>query len=427
MSGEAMRFEVGEAFARRMDAEDALGALRGEFLFPPHGDGHELYLLGNSLGLQPRRAREYVLAAMDDWARLGVDGHFKGSPPWMEFHVPLGEQMARVMGARPEEVVLMNSLTVNLHLMMVSFYRPTPARSKILMEATAFPSDQYAVAAQVRHHGYEPSRCVIPLAPREGEACLRHEDILEAIERHGDEVALVLLGNVNYLTGQAFDMAAITRAGHRRGCRVGFDLAHAAGNLALHLHEDGPDFAVWCCYKYLNGGPGALSGVFIHERHLRDASLHRLPGWWGNDKRSRFQMKPDFEPAPGAEGWVLSNPPILQMAALRASLELFDRATMPALRAKSVKLTGYLEFLLDQLPEGFVKSLTPREPAQRGAHLSLRFRDDPQEMLGTLRKEGIHCDFRSPDIIRAAPVPMYNSFLDVHRFVAVLARYARPA
>ncbi|WNG13873.1 kynureninase [Cystobacter fuscus] len=425
MSGEAVRFEPGEAFARRMDAEDPLRSFREEFLFPVHGDGHELYLLGNSLGLQPRKAKEYVLAAMEDWARLGVDGHFKGSPPWMEFHVGLGEQMARVVGARPEEVVVMNTLTVNLHLMMVSFYRPTPERSKILMEASAFPSDQYAVAAQVRHHGYAPEQTVIPLAPRPGEETLRHEDILDTLERHGKEIALVLLGNVNYLSGQAFDMAEITRAAHRQGCRVGFDLAHAAGNLRLSLHEDGPDFAVWCSYKYLNGGPGALGGVFIHERHLRDASLHRLPGWWGNDRRTRFQMKPDFEPAPGAEGWVLSNPPIIQMAALRASLELFDRATMPALRAKSEKLTGYLEFLIDRLPEGFVRSLTPRDPRQRGAHLSLRFTKDPQRMLETLRAEGIHCDFRYPDIIRAAPVPLYNSFLDVHRFVSVLERYAR--
>jgi len=425
MSGEATRYEAGEAFARRMDAEDPLRAFREEFLFPRHGDGSELYLLGNSLGLQPRKAQQYVLEAMDAWATLGVDGHFKGSRPWMEYHLALGEQMARVVGAKPPEVVVMNTLTVNLHLMMVSFYRPTPERSKILMEASAFPSDQYAVTSQVRHHGYDPARTVIPLAPRAGEDVLRTEDILEALERHGKEIALVLFGNVNYLNGQAFDMAAITRAAHAQGCRVGFDLAHAAGNLRLSLHDDGPDFAVWCSYKYLNGGPGALAGAFVHERHAHDSSLHRFAGWWGNDKRTRFLMKPDYEPTPGAEGWVLSNPPILQLAALRASLELFDRATMPALREKSVKLTGYLEFLLDRLPPGFVHSLTPRDPTRRGAHLSLRFSKEPQRMLQTLRSEGIHCDFRSPDVIRAAPAPLYNSFLDVHRFVDVLERHAR--
>jgi kynureninase len=425
MSGQVTRYEVGEAFARRMDAEDPLRGFRDEFLFPRHGDEPELYFMGNSLGLQPRKAKDCVLEAMDAWASLGVDGHFKGARPWMEYHVGLGEQMARVVGALPLEVVVMNTLTVNLHLMLVSFYRPTPERSKILMEASAFPSDQYAVASQVRHHGYDPARAILPLAPREGEHWLRTEDILEAIERHGQEVALVLFGNVNYLNGQAFDMAAITRAAHAQGCRVGFDLAHAAGNLRLALHDDGPDFAVWCTYKYLNGGPGSLSAAFVHERHANDATLHRFAGWWGNDRRTRFQMKPDFEPTPGAEGWVLSNPPLLQLASLRASLEQFDRATMPALRAKSEKLTGYLEFLLDRLPPGFVRSLTPREPTQRGAHLSLRFTEDPQAMLRTLRSEGIHCDFRSPDVIRAAPAPMYNSFLDVHRFVAVLERSAR--
>ncbi len=425
MSGAVTRYEAGEAFARKMDAEDPLRGFREEFLFPLHGDQPELYLLGNSLGLQPRKAKQYVLEAMESWATLGVDGHFRGERPWMEYHVGLGEQMARIMGARPAEVVVMNTLSVNLHLMMVSFYRPTPARSKILMEASAFPSDQYAVASQVRHHGYDPARTVIPLAPREGESVLRPEDILEAIERHGQEIALVLFGNVNYLSGQAFDMAAITRAAHAQGCRVGFDLAHAAGNLALSLHDDGPDFAVWCTYKYLNAGPGALAGAFVHERHANDPTLHRFAGWWGNDKRTRFLMKPDYEPTPGAEGWVLSNPPILQLAALRASLEQFERATMPALRDKSVKLTGYLEFLLDRLPPGFVHSLTPRDPAQRGAHLSLRFSKEPQRMLETLRAEGIHCDFRSPDVIRAAPAPLYNSFEDIHRFVGVLERHAR--
>lgn len=425
MSGEVVRFEASEAFARRLDAEDPLRALREEFLIPPHEGEPCLYLVGNSLGLQPRKAREYVLGALDDWARLGVEGHFRGSHPWLPYHEFLTEPAARLVGAKPSEVVVMNTLSVNLHLMMVSFYRPTRERSKILMEAAAFPSDQYAVASQVRLHGYDPAEAIIELAPRSGEDTLRTEDILEAIERQGSQVALVMLGNVNYLTGQAFDMAAITRAGHAKGCRVGFDLAHGAGNLRLSLHEDGPDFAVWCSYKYLNGGPGTLGGVFVHERHAQDTSLPRLGGWWGHDKQTRFQMGPEFHPMPGAEGWQLSNPPILQLAALRASLELFDRATMPALRVKSERLTGYLEFLLDRLPEGFVKILTPRDPRQRGAQLSLRFRREPKRLLEMLTAAGIHCDFRSPDIIRAAPVPLYNRYLDVYRFAEVLQRYAR--
>ncbi len=319
----------------------------------------------------------------------------------------------------------MNTLSVNLHLMMVSFYRPSGERRKILIEAGAFPSDQYAVASQVRFHGQDPDEAILRLSPREGEETLRTEDILETLERHGREIALVLLGNVNYLTGQAFDMAAITRAAHKQGCRVGFDLAHAAGNLRLSLHDDGPDFAVWCSYKYLNGGPGTLGGVFVHERHARDKDLPRFAGWWGHDKQTRFQMGPDFNPSPGAEGWMLSNPPILQLAALRASLEIFDRATMPALRRKSELLTGYLEFLLDRLPPGFVRITTPREPKQRGVQLSLRFGKEPRKLLEKLTAQGILCDFRSPDVIRAAPAPLYVSFLDVYRFAGVLESHAR--
>jgi kynureninase len=425
MSGDAVRFEASEEFARRMDAEDALRHFRDEFLFPVHEGEPAIYLVGNSLGLQPRKTKAYVLEALEDWEKLGVEGHFRGSHPWMPYHELLTEQTARLVGAHPIEVVVMNTLSVNLHLMLVSFYRPTRERPKILMEAGAFPSDQYAVASQVRFHGYDPEKDILRLAPRPGEETLRPEDILETIERHGREIALVMLGNVNYLTGQAFDMAAITRAAHQQGCRVGFDLAHGAGNLQLSLHDDGPDFAVWCSYKYLNGGPGTLGGVFVHERHARDKTLPRFSGWWGHDKQTRFQMGPDFEPIPGAEGWMLSNPPILQLAALRASMELFDRATMPALRRKSDRLTGYLEFLLDRLPPGFVRITTPRDLKQRGAQLSLRFTKEPRRLLEKLNAAGIHCDFRAPDIIRAAPAPLYNSFQDVYRFVGVLERHAR--
>ncbi|QRK11949.1 kynureninase [Archangium violaceum] len=425
MSGEGVRFEASEEFARRMDAEDALRPFRDEFLFPAHEGEPSLYFVGNSLGLQPRKAKTYVLEALEDWEKLGVEGHFRGSRPWLPYHEMLTEQTARLVGAHPIEVVVMNTLTVNLHLMMVSFYQPTRERPKILMEAGAFPSDQYAVASQVRFHGYDPDKDILRLSPREGEETLRTEDILDTLERHGREIALVLLGNVNYLTGQAFDMATITRAAHKQGCRVGFDLAHGAGNLQLSLHDDGPDFAVWCSYKYLNGGPGTLGGVFVHERHAHDKALPRFAGWWGHDKQTRFQMGPDFEPIPGAEGWMMSNPPILQLAALRASLELFDRATMPALRRKSERLTGYLEFLLDRLPPGVVRITTPRDPKQRGAQLSLRFSKEPRRLLEKLTAAGVHCDFRSPDIIRAAPAPLYNSFQDVYRFVGVLERHAR--
>jgi kynureninase len=425
MSGDAVRFEASEEFARRMDAEDPLRPFRSEFLFPLHGGEPSIYLVGNSLGLQPRKAKAYVLEALEDWEKLGVEGHFAGQRPWLPYHEMLTEQTARLVGAHPLEVVVMNTLTVNLHLLMVSFYRPTRERSKILMEAGAFPSDQYAVASQVRFHGHDPDKDILRLAPRPGEETLRPEDILETLERHGREIALVLLGNVNYLTGQAFDMAAITRAAHEQGCRVGFDLAHGAGNLRLSLHDDGPDFAVWCSYKYLNGGPGTLGGVFVHERHARNGALPRFAGWWGHDKQTRFQMGPDFEPLPGAEGWMLSNPPILQLAALRASMELFDRATMPALRRKSDRLTAWMEFLLDRLPPGFVRIITPRDPKQRGAQLSLRFSKEPRRLLEKLNAAGVHCDFRSPDIIRAAPAPLYNSFLDVYRFVGVLEGHAR--
>ncbi|MDY7228970.1 kynureninase [Hyalangium rubrum] len=424
--GDTVQFEEGEAFARRMDAVDPLRSFRDEFLFPQRADGEPVvYLVGNSLGLQPRRAREYVLEAMDDWERLGVEGHFRARRPWLPYHENLTEQMARVVGALPLEVVVMNTLSVNLHLMMVSFYRPTPERPKLIMEAGAFPSDQYAVASQVRCHGLDPQKDVLRVQPRPGEETLRTEDILGMIERHGHETALVLLGNVNYLTGQAFDMAAITRAAHAKGCKVGFDLAHGAGNLRLSLHDDGPDFAVWCSYKYLNGGPGTLGGVFVHERHARSPGIPRFEGWWGHDKATRFKMGPDFVPLPGAEGWQLSNPPILQLAAMRASLELFDRATMPALRHKGDLLTGYLEFLLDRLPPGTVQIITPRDVKARGNQLSLRFNREPRSLVTRLTEAGVLCDFREPNIIRASPAPLYCSFLDVYRFARILESHAR--
>jgi kynureninase len=419
-------FEEGEAFARRMDAEDSLRHFRNEFLFPLNRDGEPvIYLVGNSLGLQPRKAKQYVMEELEDWERLGVEGHFHARHPWLPYHETLTAQTARLVGARPLEVVVMNTLSVNLHLMMVSFYRPTRERFRILVEAGAFPSDMYAVASQARFHGFDPREAILRLEPRPGEDTLREEDILDTIDRHGPEIALVLMGNVNYLTGQAFDMKAITRAAHERGCRVGFDLAHGAGNLRLSLHDDGPDFAVWCSYKYLNGGPGTLGGVFVHERHGHMPGIPRFEGWWGHDKTTRFQMGPQFVPLPGAEGWQLSNPPILQMAVLRASMELFDQATMTALRLKGDLLTSYLEFLLDRLPPGIVQIITPRELNARGSQLSLRFRKEPKLLLAKLGEAGAFCDFREPDVIRAAPAPLYCSFLDVYRFVRILENHAR--
>jgi kynureninase len=310
----------------------------------------------------------------------------------------------------------MNSLTVNLHLMMVSFYRPTPQRHKVLIEANAFPSDQYAVKSQIQYHGYDPANSLIELAPRPGEAAIRTEDIEELIDAEGKKIALVMLGGVNYYSGQAFDFSRITEAGHAKGCVVAFDLAHAIGNLPLKLHDWNVDFAVWCSYKYLNGGPGAIAGCFVHERHARDPKLPRFTGWWGHDKENRFLMKPDFHAIPGAEGWQLSNPSILSAGALRSSLDIFDQAKMERLRAKSELLTGYLEFLLDQGRSKRFSIITPRDSAHRGAQLSLRVNENGRAICDTLAKEGIICDWREPDILRVAPVPLYNTFLDVYTF-----------
>jgi kynureninase len=400
-----MSLDRTEAYARRLDREDPLAGFREEFHVP-----HGVYLCGNSLGLMPKRARAYVEEELDAWARLAVEGHFKGPHPWMPYHRLLREPMARVVGALSSEVVAMSSLSVNLHLMMASFYRPTRDRFRILVEEGAFPSDRYAVASQARFHGFDPR-----------EAVLESDDVLAAIEEEGERIALVLIGNVNYATGRAYDVASISEAARGKGCRVGFDLAHGAGNLLLNLHDDGPDFAVWCCYKYLNGGPGTVGGAFVHERHAADRTIPRLAGWWGHDEETRFEMGPEFHPMAGAEGWQLSNPPILQMAALRASLEIFDRAGMTSLREKSEKLTGYLEALLDGLPLSRFRVITPRAKNERGAQLSLRILGGrAKAVLARLAEAGVLCDFREPDIVRVSPVPLYNRFHDVFRFVQVL-------
>jgi kynureninase len=416
-----MTFEDSESFARALDAADLLTRFREAFLIPPGPDGKPcVYLAGNSLGLQPRKARGYVAEALDAWERWGVEAHVQGAAPWLPYHELLTASTARLVGAEPEEVVVMNTLTVNLHLLMVSFYRPTQRRFRVLMEAGAFPSDRYAVASQVRFHGYEPKAAVVEVTPRPDEDTLRPEDVLAAIEREGPKLALVLLGNVNYLTGQAFDVGAVTRAAHTAGARVGFDLAHGAGNLRFRLHDDGPDFALWCSYKYLNGGPGSLGGVFVHARHRDGHALPRFEGWWGHDKASRFEMPATFVSLPGAEGWQLSNPPILQLAALRASMELFAEAGMGALAEKRELLTGYLAFLLAGLPQGAARIITPLDPKQRGAQLSIRLGKDGRGMVQRLAQAGVVVDFRAPDILRAAPVPLYNTFMDVWRFAHAL-------
>ena len=416
------QFENIASIAAQMDADDALRHFSEKFYIPKQPNGEEaIYFTGNSLGLQPKTARGYIEQELDDWARLAVEGHVHAKNPWLPYHEFLTEPMARVIGAKPIETVVMNALTVNLHLLLVSFYRPTAERYKIVIEKGAFPSDQYAVESQIKLHGYksEPG-ALIELAPREGESTLRTEDILETIEREGDSIALIMLGGVNYYTGQAFDMKAITDAGHKAGAIVGFDLAHAAGNLELHLHDWDVDFAAWCSYKYLNGGPGAVGGAFVHERHAGAFDLPRFAGWWGHDKQTRFLMGTEFHPMAGAEGWQLSNPPIFQMAALRASLEIFEEAGMSSLRAKSEKLTGYLEYLLLQIDDERISVVTPSEPNQRGCQLSIRVKNADKSLFEAISNRGVFADWREPGVIRVAPVPLYNSFSDVFRFAEIL-------
>jgi kynureninase len=410
-------FSASQDFAIAMDERDPLGNYRERFLYPKAADGSDcLYLCGHSLGLQPATTSVYIEQELKDWAQLGVEGHFRATNPWMPYHRLLTEQTAALVGAKPIEVVVMNSLTVNLHLMMVSFYRPTASKHKIVVERGAFPSDQYAVQSQIRFHGFDPASSLIELAPLPGEYCLRDEQISSLIEGSGDEIALIMLGGVNYATGQAFDMEGIALAGRARGCVVGFDLAHAAGNLQLRLHDWGPDFAVWCSYKYLNGGPGCVAGCFVHERHARSLEIPRFAGWWGHDEHSRFEVGLNFRPISGAEGWQLSNPSIVSLAALRASMNIFQEAGIERLRAKSVTLTSYLEFLLNQKMRSSFSIITPPEKGRRGAQLSIRIPTNGRALCERLTSEGVIGDWREPDTFRVAPVPLYNSYDDVFRF-----------
>ena len=408
-------------FAKEMDERDPLRDYRSQFHLPLQADGTPyVYLCGNSLGLQPKTTAQAIQQELLDWQNLGVEGHFHAKNPWLPYHEFLTEAMARVVGGKPEEVVVMNTLTANLHFMLVSFYRPTDSRNKIIIEADAFPSDKYAAESQIRFHGYDPKECLIELKARDGEVCLRPEDIEAVIATEGQNVATILLGNTNYYTGQYFNIKQITEWGHAQGCLVGFDCAHGAGNVDLQLHDSGCDFAVWCNYKYLNSGPGGMGGVFIHERHLNDPSIPRFEGWWGHNKETRFKMRDAFEPMPTAEAWQLSNPPIMALAAVWSSLKIFDEVGMPALRKKAKLLTGYLEFLLHFLGQDQVNVVTPSDPKQRGSQLSIQVKNADKRLFDAITEAGVIADWREPDVIRVAPVALYNSFEDVYRFYEIL-------
>ena len=415
-----MKFESTLSFTRKLDKSDPLRKFRSEFHLPLIKGKKVLYFCGNSLGLEPRNVKKYILEELDDWAKLAVEGHFHGKRPWLYYHKFAKESLAKLTGANSIEVVAMNQLTVNLHLMLTSFYQPTRERFKIIAEAGAFSSDQYALESQIRLHGLDPQGALIELAPRAGESVLRTGDIVSAIQQHAGQLALVLFGGVQYFSGQFFNMRTITEATHRAGAIAGFDLAHAIGNVPLQLHDDGVDFAVWCSYKYLNSGPGSLGGAFVHERHSKNESLLRMAGWWGHHEKERFQMRKGFIPMPGVDGWQLSNFPVFSGAAHLASLAIFDKAGIKKLRAKSLLLTGFLEFLLTQSGQkSRFKILTPSNPEERGCQLSILMQSDGRKIFDAITKKGVIADWREPGIIRVAPVPLYNTFEEVFRFATI--------
>ena len=412
-----MNYKNTADFALSLDAKDELRTYRDTFHIPLQKNGEEhIYMCGNSLGLQPKRTKEYLNQELEDWATFGVEGHFHAKNPWMPYHEFLTESYANIVGAKPTEVVAMNTLTVNLHLMMVSFYQPTEKRHKIIIEGDAFPSDIYAVESQIKHHGFSPKTTLIKLRPRDGESAIRTEDIQTIIEREGDEISLIMLGGVNYYTGQVFDFENITKLGHAKGINVGFDLAHAAGNIKLELHKWGVDFAVWCSYKYLNSGPGSVAAAFVHEKH-HSTNLNRFAGWWGHNKEDRFKMPDSFNPIQSAEGWQLSNPPILSLAAIRASLSIFDEVGMDKLVAKSKELTNYLLYLFNTIDTDRIEIITPEE---RGCQLSIRVQNGNKTLFDSITEKGVVADWREPDVIRVAPIPLYNTFQDVFNFYNIL-------
>ncbi|HVI82205.1 MAG TPA: kynureninase [Chthoniobacterales bacterium] len=419
-----MQFSAEEDFAKQLDSEDPLRRFREEFHLPLGKDGKPLiYFAGNSLGLMPKSARKIVDEELDDWAKLGVDAHLEAKTPWYTYHEPLREPTARMVGAKPVEVICMNGLTVNLHLMMATFYWPTRSRFKVLMEDPAFPSDTYAIKTQIRHRGLDPKNALILASPRKGEFTIRTEDIVDVIEKNRDTLAVVMIAGVNFFTGQLFDISTITKAAQKHGITVGVDLAHAVGNVPLSIRDWNVDFAVWCSYKYLNAGPGAIAGAYLHERHATNTKLPRLAGWFGNDPNTRFQMQlePEFIPVASADAWQVSNPPIFSMAPLRASLSIFDKVGgMEPLRAKSINLTGYLEFLLNNAGSKRYSVITPRDANARGCQLSILARENPKELFKILQAAGVKCDFREPNVIRVAPTALYNTFHEVWRFADVL-------
>lgn len=418
-----MSFENSLEFARKLDNQDDLRTYRDQFVFPQHKGKNVIYFTGNSLGLQPKSAKKYVDEIMNDWANLAVEGHFKAEKPWWDYHERFSGKLAKIVGAKPSEVTVMNTLTVNLHLLMVSFYRPTKKRYKIICEEKAFPSDQYMIASQVRFHGFDPEDAVVKIKKREGENVFRKEDILQKIREVGEECALVLLGGVNYYNGQVFDLEAITRAGHAIGALVGWDLAHAAGNVELKLHEWEVDFAAWCSYKYMNSGPGNASGCFINEKYHGKKDIPRFEGWWGHNKKRRFLMEPEFEPENGANAWQISNAPVLALAPYLASLEMFDEVGMPALIKKRNKIVAYLEFILreiDEEVESNFEIITPSNQEERGTQLSVFLHGEGKELFNYLTENGVVTDWREPNVIRLAPAPFYCSFEDMYRFGQIL-------
>lgn len=416
-----MSFENTLAYARQLDSEDPLASYRDKFHIPKDKNGQDwLYFTGNSLGLQPKTTQKYIQQELDDWANYGVEGHFEAKNPWMPYHELLTASMAKIVGAKPIEVVVMNTLTTNLHLLMVSFFRPTKTKYKIVIESDAFPSDRYAVQSQLQFHGFDSASGLVEWKPRQGEELLRIEDLETILAEQGDEIALLLIGGVNYYTGQYLDLKRIAKLGHAKNCMVGIDLAHGAGNVSPDLHDSGIDFAAWCSYKYLNAGPGSLGGLFVHEKHANNRGLPRFAGWWNHNKETRFNMRQPFDVMKGAEGWQLSNPPILSMAAIKASLDMFDEVGMKALRNKSEKLTGYFEFLIHQMNSDSIKIITPSNPKERGCQLSIQVKNADKSLHKKLTENNIITDWREPDVIRCAPVPLYNRFEDVFKMVAVL-------
>ena len=416
-----MAYQNSLAYAKQLDREDPLSYLRKEFHIPRDKNGKEwLYFTGNSLGLQPKTTSKYIKQELDDWANFGVEGHFEAKNPWLSYHELLTDKMAKIVGAKPIEVVVMNTLTTNLHLLMVSFYQPTKTKYKIIIESDAFPSDRYAVQSQLSFHGFDPDEALIEWKPKEGKELLELEDLKSILDVHGDEVALLLIGGVNYYTGQYLDIKKIAELGHAKDCMVGIDLAHGAGNIQPNLHNSCVDFAAWCTYKYLNSGPGSLSGLFVHEKHAQRKDLPRFAGWWNHNKETRFNMRQPFDVMEGAEGWQLSNPPILSMAAIKASLDIFEKVGMDDLLKKSKQLTGFFEYLIHQIASDTIKIITPAHPNERGCQLSLQVKNADKNLHIKLTENNIITDWREPDVIRCAPVPMYTSFEDVYCMVKTL-------